>query len=182
MQNLLSLTRDWTQGLSMRMLSPNHWATIEFPQSSFFSVQISVILLIHNIVPLPPLFNSKIFHQPLRKPHICSSLRPCLLPGPGFHYSASCLNDLFWIFYINTYKKWPFVSGFLNMEWPSWGSSQYFIPLYAWAMFYSVNTKPFVYHTLWINVDRHLGGFHFLLLWVKHSCAKRQQKKSVRCC
>ena len=182
MQNLLSLTRDWTQGLSMRMLSPNHWATIEFPKSSFFSVQISVILLIHNIVPLPPLFNSKIFHQPQRKPHICSSLRPCLLPGPGFHYSASCLNDLFWIFYINTYKKWPFVSGFLNMEWPSWGSSQYFIPLYAWAMFYSVNTKHFVYHTLWINVDRHLGGFHFLLLWVKHSRAKRQQKKSVRCC
>ena len=124
-------------------------------------------------MPLPPIFNSKISHQPQRKPHTCSSHCPCLLPGPDFHCSASCLNDLLWIFYINTYKKWPFVSGFLNMEWPSWGSSQYFIPLHVWAMFYSVNTKHFVYHSPWINIERHLGCFHFLAVVSKAFMCKK---------
>lgn len=85
------------------------------------------------------------------------------------------------ILYKYIQKKMTFCVWLLNMEWPSWGPSQYFIPLYAWAMFYSVNTKHFVYHTLWINVDRHLGGFIFYSCEQAFMC-KKTTKKSVRCC
>ena len=55
LRDLSSLTKDRTQAMAVKAYNPNHWATREFPQTSFLNSKFCLILyhrIYHNVYPI----------------------------------------------------------------------------------------------------------------------------------